>query len=111
MRSLAATSESRRAPEPGNASVACDPPEDMAALIRWVLSNPTTLSKVSTRITRFALEHPAEIAMSNGRRVAGLLDVSPSSVTRFAAALGFQNYTELRRFFQREVIRARQARN
>jgi DNA-binding MurR/RpiR family transcriptional regulator len=49
--------------------------------------------------------------MSNGRRVAGLLDVSPSSVTRFAAALGFQNYTELRRFFQREVLKARQTRD
>ncbi|MGX9576573.1 hypothetical protein [Mesorhizobium sp. f-mel] len=111
MKNLAATPESQRAPEPGNASAACDPPEDMAALKRWVLSNPTTLSNVTTRIARFALEHPAEIAMSNGRRVAGLLDVSPGSVTRFAAALGFHNYAELRSFFQREVLKARQTRD
>jgi DNA-binding MurR/RpiR family transcriptional regulator len=95
----------------GTASAACVPPSDLTALKQRLIGNSRALSKVTTRIARFALENPAEIAMSNGRKIANLLAVSPSSVTRFATALGFQNYAELRRFFQREVIKARQARN
>lgn len=96
---------------PARAPAACGPPPDMTALKRWLIGNSRGLSKATTQIARFALENPSEIAMSNGREVADILDVSPNSVARCATALGFQNYPELRRFFQREVVKARQKEN
>lgn len=76
----------------------------MAALKLWIGRNASTLSGVTTRLARFALENPTEVAISNGAELAIVAGVSRTSVSRFAWALGFESHAELRRFFQREVI-------
>jgi DNA-binding MurR/RpiR family transcriptional regulator len=103
-------SVAQAASRPGSAATVADasairqPPQDMAELKQWIARESSTLSRVTMRIARFALENPTEMAIDNGAELATVIGVSRTSVSRFASALGFENHAELRRFFQKELI-------
>jgi DNA-binding MurR/RpiR family transcriptional regulator len=62
------------------------------------------LSKQLQRIARFALDKPHDLALNTVAASAGALGVQPSSLIRFANALGFAGYSEMQRLFRSHLV-------
>ena len=62
------------------------------------------LSKQLQRIARFALERPHDLALSTVAAIADDLAVQPSSLIRFANALGFAGFSEMQRLFRSHLV-------
>jgi DNA-binding MurR/RpiR family transcriptional regulator len=62
------------------------------------------LSKQLQRIARFALEKPHDLALNTVAASAGALEVQPSSLVRFANALGFAGFSEMQRLFRSYLV-------
>lgn len=65
---------------------------------RWLqtLINGRHLSPAQRRIARYLLDHPDHVTALTAEELGGRCGVSQPSVTRFAVALGFGGYPELR---------------
>ena len=63
-----------------------------------------TLSPQLQRISRFALEKPHELALGTVATVADANEVQPSSLIRFANALGFSGFSQMQQLFQSHLI-------
>ncbi|PSH63365.1 MurR/RpiR family transcriptional regulator [Phyllobacterium brassicacearum] len=61
------------------------------------------LTPAQRRIAQCMIEHSAEIGFLSSMELAELANVSQPSVTRFAMALGFDGYLEMRRFLRSGV--------
>jgi len=62
------------------------------------------LPKQLQRIARFALDKPDELALGTVAVIAASADVQPSSVIRFANALGFGGFSEMQQVFRGHLI-------
>jgi DNA-binding MurR/RpiR family transcriptional regulator len=62
------------------------------------------LSKQLQRIARFAVEKPHDLALNTVATIAGELEVQPSSLIRFANALGFDGFSEMQRLFRSHLV-------
>jgi DNA-binding MurR/RpiR family transcriptional regulator len=62
------------------------------------------LSRQLQRIAEFALEHPHELALSTVAAAAARLEVQPSSLVRFANALGFAGFSDMQRLFRSHLV-------
>jgi DNA-binding MurR/RpiR family transcriptional regulator len=56
------------------------------------------------RIARFALEKPHDLALGTVATVAKATDVQPSSMIRFANALGFSGFSQMQQVFQGHLV-------
>jgi DNA-binding MurR/RpiR family transcriptional regulator len=56
------------------------------------------------RIARFALEKPHDLALGTVAAVAKATDVQPSSMIRFANALGFSGFSQMQQVFQGHLV-------
>jgi DNA-binding MurR/RpiR family transcriptional regulator len=63
-----------------------------------------TLSPQLQRISRFALEKPHELALGTVATVADANAVQPSSLIRFANALGFSGFSQMQQLFQSHLV-------
>ena len=63
-----------------------------------------TLSPQLQRISRFALEKPHDLALGTVATVAEASAVQPSSMIRFARALGFDGFTQMQQVFQNHLV-------
>lgn len=61
------------------------------------------LTPAQRRIAQCLVENSAQIGFLSSMELARLADVSQPSVTRFAMALGFEGYLEMRRFLRSSV--------
>ena len=75
-------------------------PGDFEALKRRLIELEPTLPKRLRQTAAFALEHPDEVALGTASGVAGRAEVQPSTLVRFAQALGFAGFTELQNVFR-----------
>lgn len=78
------------------------PPRDFQGLRSLIAARSGDLPKRLNQIAAYALEHPDEIAFGTVASIAGLARVQPSSLVRFAQAMGYQGFSELQ-----DVFRAR----
>ncbi len=62
------------------------------------------LSRQLQAIARFALERPHDLALSTVAAIADDLGVQPSSLIRFANALGFAGFSEMQRLFRSHLV-------
>jgi DNA-binding MurR/RpiR family transcriptional regulator len=62
------------------------------------------LSKQLQSIARFALERPHDLALSTVAAIAESLGVQPSSLIRFANALGFGGFSDMQRLFRSHLV-------
>jgi DNA-binding MurR/RpiR family transcriptional regulator len=62
------------------------------------------LSRQLQQIARFALEKPDDLALNTVAASAGALGVQPSSLIRFANALGFAGFSEMQRLFRSHLV-------
>jgi DNA-binding MurR/RpiR family transcriptional regulator len=62
------------------------------------------MSKQLQRIARFALERPDPLALDTVAAIARAAHVQPSSMIRFANALGFSGFTEMQQIFRGRLV-------
>ena len=63
-----------------------------------------TLSPQLQRISRFALEKPHDLALGTVATIAEASAVQPSSMIRFANALGFSGFSQMQQLFQSHLV-------
>lgn len=63
-----------------------------------------TLSPQLQRLSRFALEKPHDLALGTVAAVAQANAVQPSSMIRFANALGFSGFSQMQQVFQSHLV-------
>jgi DNA-binding MurR/RpiR family transcriptional regulator len=76
------------------------PPRDFAALKALIAERAGSLPKRLAQIAAFALDQPDEIAFGTVSTIAAQADVQPSTLVRFAQALGYQGFSELQEIFR-----------
>jgi DNA-binding MurR/RpiR family transcriptional regulator len=79
-------------------------PADYDALKEAISREYPRLSKQLQAIARFALEQPHDLALNTVAAIAGRLGVQPSSLIRFANALGFAGFSEMQRLFRSHLV-------
>src|SRR5678815_2841343 len=62
------------------------------------------LSPQLQRLSRFALEKPHDLALGTVAAVAQANEVQPSSMIRFANALGFDGFSQMQQVFQSHLV-------
>lgn len=62
------------------------------------------LTKQLQKIARHALENPDDLALNTVAALAGDAGVQPSSMIRFAKALGFRGFSEMQRIFRNHLV-------
>jgi len=63
-----------------------------------------TLPKQLQRIARYALERPHSLALNTVAAIAEDAEVQPSSLIRFANALGFRGFSEMQSIFRTHLV-------
>lgn len=76
------------------------PPRDFPGLRARIAGAAGALPKRLTQVAAYALEHPDEIAFGTVSSIAGDAKVQPSTLVRFAQALGYQGFSELQEVFR-----------
>ena len=79
------------------------PPRDLAELKGMIANRQIQVPLKLQRVLEHVLANPAEVAFSNSRNLARNCDVSISTVTRVAEALGFDGFKGFRELFRREL--------
>jgi DNA-binding MurR/RpiR family transcriptional regulator len=75
-------------------------PRDFRALRALILDRRDSLPKRLVQVADFAVQHPQEIAFGRVAELARLAQVQPSTMIRFAQALGYSGFSELQLVFQ-----------
>jgi DNA-binding MurR/RpiR family transcriptional regulator len=75
-------------------------PRDFRALRALILERRDSLPKRLVQVADFAVQHPQEIAFGRVAELAKLAHVQPSTMIRFAQALGYSGFSELQLVFQ-----------
>jgi len=74
-------------------------PRSFAALRDLLLERRATLPKRLAQVAGFALDHPEDMAFGTVAAVADLAGVQPSTLVRFAQALGYGGFSDLQTVF------------
>jgi DNA-binding MurR/RpiR family transcriptional regulator len=87
---------------------AAGPPRDFASLRSRIVTETANFPKRLAQVAQYAVEHPDEIAFGTAASIAGAAAVQPSTLVRFAQALGYSGFSELQAVF-RDRLRDRPA--
>ena len=82
------------------------PPRDFQALKTLIIDRKPDLPKRLAQVAVFALDNPDEIAFGTAASIAERSNVQPSTLVRFAQAIGYGGFTDLQAVF-RERLRER----
>ncbi len=77
-----------------------DIPRDFPALKALIASRAADLPKRLSQVAQYSLHHPDEMTFGTVASIADEALVQPSTLVRFAQALGFQGFTELQEVFR-----------
>ncbi|MCX5497220.1 MurR/RpiR family transcriptional regulator [Kaistia dalseonensis] len=75
-------------------------PRDFAGFRLALLAKREKLPKRLGQVADFAIANPDEMAFGTAAGIADKADVQPSTLVRFAQALGYQGFSELQAIFQ-----------
>jgi len=76
-----------------------------SSLFESIQSAYPHLSEGGRRVAELIVAKPEEVALSSAAKIARQLKVSESTVVRFASAIGFAGYPDLRRTLQEDLLR------
>ncbi len=79
-------------------------PTEYAELRALIVEKYPSLSPQHKEISEFSLSNPEIIAVETGAQLADRLNVQPSSLVRWAQALGFPGLRELKRRFRSQLV-------
>ncbi len=80
------------------------PATNFAELKETITRAYPSLSPQLQRLSRYAIEHPDELALGTVAAIAQTNEVQPSSIVRFANALGFTGFTQMQQVFQGHLV-------
>jgi len=80
-----------------------NPPRQFEELKEEISSRYESLSKRLRDVARFAMDNPSIIALETIANIARTAKVQPSTLIRFAQALGYSGFSEMQRVFQAYV--------
>ncbi len=83
-----------------------DVPRSFAALRQALMDRPRKLPKRLAQVAAFTMANPDEIAFGTAASIAQRAQVQPSTLVRFAQALGYEGFSDLQSIF-RERLRDR----
>jgi DNA-binding MurR/RpiR family transcriptional regulator len=69
-----------------------------------IAENYPTLSRQLQKIARFVLEYPEDMALETVAVIAKRATVQPSSMIRFAQALGFDGFSDMQQIFRTVLV-------
>jgi DNA-binding MurR/RpiR family transcriptional regulator len=98
--------ESDVAADPAVSEASAEPPRDLKSLRALIARRRSSLPKRLLQVTEFAIADPQEIAFGTVASIAAKAHVQPSTLVRFAQALGYSGFSELQAVF-RSHARAR----
>jgi len=78
--------------------------KDVDGFNAFLASRFDGLSKQLKKIARFVLDNPIDTALDTAAEIAGKIEVQPSSLIRFAQALGFDGFSEIQRIFREGLV-------
>lgn len=78
--------------------------KDVDGFNAYLASRFDGLSKQLKKIARFVLDNPIDTALDTAAEIAGKIEVQPSSLIRFAQALGFDGFSEIQRIFRGGLV-------
>jgi len=76
---------------------------DFASVARRISDRYNDLPKQLQRIARFALDAPEDFALGTAAQLARMIGVQPSALVRFANAVGFDGFADLRHVFRGQL--------
>ncbi|MEL6961864.1 MAG: MurR/RpiR family transcriptional regulator [Pseudomonadota bacterium] len=79
-------------------------PSDYDTLKEAISERYETLSKRLQQVAEYALAHPDDMALETIAVIAERAKVPPSSLIRFAKALGFDGFTRMQRLFRDRLV-------
>ena len=79
------------------------PSPDYETLHRLIIAKRAGMPKRLAQIAKFAVDHPDEIALGTVGSISGRAGVQPSTLVRFAQALGFQGFSEFQAVYRRKL--------
>ena len=79
-------------------------PASYQALEETIAGRYSSLSPQLQRISRFALEYPNEMALEPVANLAARASVQPSSMVRFAQALGYDGFSHMQQVFRSHLV-------
>jgi DNA-binding MurR/RpiR family transcriptional regulator len=85
------------------AAVSARAPRDFEALAARVGERFNDLPRQLQRIARFALDAPEDFALGTAAQLAAMIGVQPSALVRFAGALGYDGFADLRQVFRGQL--------
>jgi DNA-binding MurR/RpiR family transcriptional regulator len=80
------------------------PARDFDALRADLEARAGRLSRRLAQVAQFVLNHPEEVAITTLVRLAGLAQVPPATITRFAKEMGFAGFAELQGVFRERLL-------
>ena len=92
--------------EDGDAELLEGSPRDFEALRAALVARKGALPKRLAQVAAFTMANPDEIAFGTAASIAESANVQPSTLVRFAQALGYQGFSDLQSVF-RERLRER----
>jgi DNA-binding MurR/RpiR family transcriptional regulator len=92
--------ESLEAPDIADIDVPSIPPRDLHELRALMAERQGKLPKRLLKAGEFLLAHPNDVALGTASEIAAQADVQSSTLVRFAQALGYPGFTELRAVFR-----------
>lgn len=82
------------------------PPRDFQSLKTLILERQPELPKRLSQVAIFALDNPEDVAFGTAASIADKSGVQPSTLVRFAQAIGYEGFSDLQDVF-RERLRER----
>ncbi len=80
------------------------PPHTYRGLTEAIASRYSSLSPQLQTIARFALEYPDDVALETVALLANRSKVQPSSMVRFAQALGYEGFSDMQQIFRSQLV-------
>ena len=80
-----------------------DPPHDFNKLRDLIVESRNKMPKRLAQVAAYTIEFPDDIAFGTVSRISEQAAVQPSTLVRFAKALGFSGFSELQAVFQQRL--------
>ena len=80
-----------------------EPPRDFRSLRSLILDMHGKLPRRLAQVAAYAIESPDEIAFGTVAGIASEANVQPSTLVRFAKALGYKGFSDLQAVFQERL--------
>ena len=81
-----------------------DLPDNLQQLQDQIASRNADLSKRLKQVAEFVLDNPNVVAMETVSNIASAAGVHPSTLIRFAAAFGFEGFSDMQQLFRNQLV-------